>query len=356
MTSKTDVDEKKMFALKVWQYKMGEVVALMIHLGDRLGLYATMATLGEEGPFSSQDLADKSGFNHRLVSEWLLGQAAAGLVHRDGEDRYRFTDTQAAVLADEQTSLDFAAGAFEGGHGPQRVAALAESFRTGRGITYEEQGETAAVGQARTSGPRQRLELEAVVNEVGLAPLLTDGARVAEIGCGAGVGLIELADRFQNSTFVGFDPSATAIDIGRSAAADRGLTNIQFTEAYASDLPADAFNLVFAFDCLHDMPRPDDALVSTHRALTAGGAMFIKEMRSSGTFESDARNPLLAMFYGFSVSSCLQSAMSEPDGLGLGTLGLHPDRMTSLLNDAGFVDVRMHDSGDPAHLYYLARP
>ncbi len=354
MTAGTDVDARKLFALKVWQYKMGEVVSLMIHLGDRLGLYQSMFSLSKQDTFSSSDLASETGLNHRLLSEWLLSQAAAGLVDRHGADRYRFTDIQAAVLADEQGSLEFAGGAFEGGWDTKTLAALADSFRTGRGITYEEQGESAALGQARTSGPRQRLELEGVLAEVGLESRVSDGVRIAEIGCGAGVGLIELAGRFPNSTFAGFDPSGTAIGIGRAAAAERGLTNVSFTEAFASDLPIGQFDLVFAFDCLHDMPRPDLALTAAYAALGDAGTVFIKEMRSSGDFESDSRNPLLAMFYGFSVSSCLQSALSEPDGLGLGTLGLHPDRMTELLTGAGFADVTMYDSGDPAHLYYLA--
>ncbi len=354
MAAELDADELKRFSLRVWQYKMGEVVSLMIHLGDRLGLYQAMSSLSADGPFSSQELADSTGLNHRLLSEWLLGQAAAGLIDRSADNRYEFGQVQAAVLADEQQSIVFAGGAFEGGPGPETVAALADSFVTGRGLTYEEKGETAAVGQARTSGPRQRLELEGVLGEVGLTPKIAAGVSVAEIGCGAGVGLIELAGSFPSSVFAGYDPSATAIALGRSAVSDRGLTNMQFTEAFASDLPANQFDLVFAFDCLHDMPRPDTALEAARAALRPGGQMFIKEMRSSGRFETDARNPLLAMFYGFSVSSCLQSAMSEPDSLALGTLGLHPDRLNELLHNAGFADVRMHDSGDPAHLYYLA--
>ena len=33
----------KRYAFKVWNYKMGEIVSLMINLGDRLGLYRAMA-------------------------------------------------------------------------------------------------------------------------------------------------------------------------------------------------------------------------------------------------------------------------------------------------------------------------
>ena len=39
-------DRLASFALQVWGYKQGEVVSLMIHLGDRLGLYRAMAGIG----------------------------------------------------------------------------------------------------------------------------------------------------------------------------------------------------------------------------------------------------------------------------------------------------------------------
>lgn len=356
VTKQETGNERRQFAFRVWQYKMGEVVSLMIHLGDRLGLYRALQELSKTDAVSASDLARHTGLNHRLVAEWLLGQAAAGLVDRLESDRYQLNEHQVAVLADESSSLDFAGGAFDGGLDPRTVEALVNSFRTGRGITYEEQGETAALGQARRSGPRQRLELGDVVSSVGLETLLADGADVAEIGCGVGVGLTELAKRHPASRFTGLDPSATAISLAASSASAEGLDNLSFDVAYASELSPDRYDLVFAFDCLHDMPRPDEALVAVAESLRDGGSLLIKEIRSSGDFEQDSRNPLLPMFYGFSVASCLQSAMSESDGLELGTLGLHPERLKELLHQTGFTDVEIHDSGDPAHLFYLARP
>jgi hypothetical protein len=85
------------------------------------------------------------------------------------------------------------------------------------------------------------------------------------------------------------------------------------------------------------------------------GTWLIKDIRSTGSFESDRRNPLLAMFYGFSVTSCLQSAMSEPGGMGLGTLGLHPERAEQLVREAGFASFKTHDFDDAANLYYEVR-
>ena len=133
-----------------------------------------------------------------------------------------------------------------------------------------------------------------------------------------------IASTFPNTTVIGFDPSSTALSMARERVAEAGLGNVSFVEAGAEFLPADTgADLVICFDCLHDMPRPDKAATAIRRAIKDDGTWLIKDIRSSGSFEKDRRNPMLAMFYGFSVASCLQSALSEPDGLGLGTLGLH---------------------------------
>ncbi|MBT7540597.1 MAG: hypothetical protein HN683_14755 [Gammaproteobacteria bacterium] len=67
-------------------------------------------------------------------------------------------------------------------------------------------------------------------------------------------------------------------------------------------------------------------------------------------------NPLLAMFYGFSISACMSSALSEPGGAGLGTLGFNPQVAREMTSEAGFTRFTEHDFGEAANLYYEVRP
>ena len=76
------------FALNVWSYKQGEVVSLMIHLGDRLGIYRA---LDGAGPLSAAALADRTGLHERWLLEWLKGQAAARLLDYHPGDRFELT-------------------------------------------------------------------------------------------------------------------------------------------------------------------------------------------------------------------------------------------------------------------------
>jgi len=355
MTSTIDPDALKKFGFKVWTYKMGEQVSLMVHLGDRLGLYRTMR---DQGPMTTDQVADAAGLHERFVREWLLGQAAAELITRDEDGRFELTDVQAAVLADEDASLAFAAGAFRGGLDPQIIERICESFRTGVGLTYEEQGPNAAAGLARMTGPWARLALTSKVLPAldGVVDKLEAGATVCDIGCGGGVMLTTLAEAYPNARCVGIDPSSVAVDLARNRAAERNLTNVEFIEAFGQDLePGSGYDLVVTFDCMHDMAFPERTAEAIRSAIADDGTWLLKDIRSTGDFDRDRRNPLLAMFYGFSVASCLQSAMSEPGGRGLGTLGLHADAARELVEEAGFGRFEVHDLEDAANLYYEVR-
>ena len=355
MTDELDQDELKRLGFAVWNYKMGEQVSLMIHLGDRLGIYRH---LRGKGPCSTEQVASETGLDERLLREWLLGQAAAKLIDRHDDGRFKLTPVQAALLADEEGSLSFAAGAFRGGSDPAHIDALVESFRTGLGVSYEQQGTAAAAGLARMTGPWSRLALTSVILPAldGVVAKLENGATVVDVGCGAGVTCLTIAEAFPESRCIGYDPSSIAVGLANDAAAEAGLTNVSFVEAGAEDLPAElGADLVICFDCLHDMPFPDRAAAAIRGAIDDDGTWLIKDIRSTGSFEKDRRNPLLAMFYGFSVASCLQSALSKPGGMGLGTLGLHPEVAESLVREAGFGTFIQHDFEDAANLYYEAR-
>lgn len=350
-----DPDELKMFSFQVWSYKQGEMVSAMIHLGDRLGLYRAMV---DQGPMTSTALAEATGTHERFVREWLLGQAAARLLTRHDDTTFEMTRLQAAVLADEESSIAFSVGAFRGGFSEQHMDALERSFRTGLGITYEEQGPGATAGLARMTGPWARLGLVSNILPAvdGLIEQLEAGITVADIGCGSGVLACKLAELYPKSTITGYDPSATAIANATQRATDAGLTNVTFVEAFAQDLPTEAtYDFMTTFDVLHDMTRPDDAIAVAKQALKPDGVWLVKDIKSAGNWDLDQRNPMLAMMYGFSVTSCLQSAMSEPDGMGLGTLGLHPAKAEEMMRAAGFTQFTAHDVGDSSNLYYEVR-
>ncbi len=349
-------DEALAFALQVWQYKQGELVSLLIHLGDRLGLYRAMRG---RGPMTPADLAAATGLQERWVAEWLRGQGAAHLVTICGGDRFELSEAGAAVLADEESSLLFAAGAF----GPQTdetfVDDLAEAFRTGIGLPYDRQGPSGAHRTERMLGPWARIALVPRILPAldGVAAKLAAAATVADVGCGAGVALTAMASAFPASVFHGYDISRHAIDRATEKVTQAGLDNVTLHLSGADALPTEAtFDLVVTFDCLHDMTAPQSAIAAIRRAIREDGTWLVKEIRCAPDLEGNLANPMAALMYGLSVTGCMSSALSEPGGAGLGTLGLHPELLRDLADAAGFSRFTMHDFDDPANLYYEIRP
>ncbi len=354
-----DDDAVRLMAFQVWSYKQGEMVSLLIHLGDRLGLYRAMAGAGS---LTSDELAQRAGLAERWVREWVSAQAAAGLVdHRvdDGVDRFELTPAGRAVLLDEGTSLFSAVGAFTGPTEPDLVDDLAECFRTGIGLPYERLGPRGAHRTERMLGPWARLALVPVILPMldGMVAKLEAGARVVDVGCGSGVALETMAQAFPASHFVGYDPSGPAVEAAREKMADAGLDNVEIVHDRGEDLPAGAgFDLALTFDCLHDMTHPDATLAAIRAALADDGTLLVKEIRCADTLTQNMHNPMLAMMFGFSLTACMSSATSEPDGMGLGTVGLPESKLRELATAAGFATVVPHDPGEPSNVYYEVRP
>lgn len=351
-----DSDVLRAYSLRVWGYKQGEMVSLMIHLGDRLGIYQSMEGAGALTP---AELAARTGLQERWLLEWLRGQVAAQLLDYVPDEqehgRFELSPAGAAVLADEENSLAFASGAFTGGTPPDVLERLADAFRTGIGLSYEDMGPSAAHRTERMLGAWVRL---ALVPQI--IPALADvhgkleaGAVVADVGCGTGVALIAMAEAYPHSTFHGFDPNSHAIDRARAQLAERGITNVELHMAGGEKLPEEpTFDFMLTFDCIHDMPHPGRVIGAIRRAIQTDGTWLIKDIRSHSRFEDNLNHPLIAMFYGFSVSACMSSALSEPGGAGLGTLGFNPEVAERMVREAGFTRFVQHDFDDPANLYY----
>src|SRR4051794_10469009 len=319
-----DPDEVARFAFRVWSYKQGEMVSLLVHLGDRLGLYRALDGVGT---VTAHELAGRTGLHPRWLREWLRGNAAAELLASDDGERFELTAAGAMVLAREDESLQFAAGAFAPPPEPGFVDDLAEAFRTGTGMPYDRHGAAGVHRTERMLGPWARLSLIPTIVPAleGVAERLADGTTVADVGCGAGVALTTLAQAYPRSTFHGYELSALAVERARARVEEAGLGNVEIIHRRAEELPAGSdYSLVITFDCLHDMTRPDAAAAAIRGGIAGGGTWLVKEIRCADTWAGNRRNPMLAMFLRFSVSPCMSSALSEPGGAGLGTIGLAP--------------------------------
>lgn len=334
----------------------GAFACALGYLGDRLGLYTALADLG---PATSEELAGKTGLHERWVREWLRQQAAVGILEHEG-GRFLLPPEAEQIYAREDSPF-FGAGLFQNVMGLLgTVDGLEESFRTGVGAPYDSFGRQVAVGVERTLAPffRTRLVPDVLPRLEGVVEKLESGARVADVGCGAGVALIEMAKTFPRSEFHGYDNSRMALARAEAHRAEAGVTNLTFHETTHARLPEDeSLDLVTTFDCIHDMTHPADAIRAIRRSLRPDGTWFVADIRGYPSFaENLEAQPLSGMMYGFSVLCCMRAALSVPDGAGLGTLGFPEDVARRMAREAGFTRFVKHDFGNPLNDYYEIRP
>lgn len=356
MTTELDVEQAQLLAFRVWTYKQGELVSLLIHLGDRLGLYRA---LDGAGTVTAADLAARTGLDERWLLEWLRGNAAAELLSSTDGVHFELSPEGAAVLAQEESSLLFAAGAFTAPFDADVVDELADAFRTGVGLPYDRLGSRGAHSTERSLGPWARMALVPTIVPAldGVHETLERGGLVADVGCGAGVALAALAQAYPRSTFHGYELSRHALDRAEQRMTSAALTNVELFHTRAEDIPIDRrYDFVLTFDCLHDMTRPADTIAAIRRTIDDDGTWLIKDIRCDDSWEANRRNPMLALMYGFSVSTCMSSALSEPGGAGLGTVGFTTQVAERMTREGGFTRFHVHDFDDPANLYYEVRP
>ena len=237
---------------------------------------------------------------------------------------------------------------------------LPDCFRTGVGLDYDSHGPEGAVGIERSFEPWNRAHLLPTVLPTldGVLSKLQDGGRVADIGCGAGGAVLLLAEAFPASTVAGYDISQHALARARSRLADAGLGNASFHDPREDPLPADhSVDLVTTFDCIHDMTDPQGMMAAIRSSLADDGTWLLVDIKALDTFEENARrNPMASLMYGVSVMSCMSSALSEPGGAGLGTLGLSPSKAEAMARDAGFTRFRKLPVEHAVNAFYEIRP
>jgi SAM-dependent methyltransferase len=328
--------------------------AATAYVGDRLGLYRTLAN---EGPLTSAALAQRTGTHERLVREWLHAQVSGEWVTHDPDsDTFALPLEHAAVLADEHSPV-FIGGIFE-------VAAavwsatdrVIEAFRSDGGVGWHEHDPRLFRGVERLFGPiyRSQLTTNWIPALDGIEARLQAGARVADVGCGHGVSTTVMAEAYPASRFAGFDAHAPSIEVAQKAAVDAGVSDrTSFDVASAADFPGGGYDLVCFFDCLHDMGDPVGAARHARETLAEDGTVLVVEPKAGDTL-SENLNPVSRLYYAGSVFLCTPSSLSQEMGLGLGAQAGEA-RLSEVFREAGFTRFR-RATETPFNLVLEARP
>ncbi|KGN33322.1 methyltransferase [Knoellia sinensis KCTC 19936] len=327
-------------------------IAILCGIGYDTGLFDTLATLP---PATSHQVADAAGLDERYVREWLGGMAAAGFVDYDSDSRTYALCPEHAPFLTGPTADNLARSMRLVSFMGQVAPLVVEHFRIGGGLTYEE-SPGFHVGQAEESAAVHDGSLiDRIIPLTGLVGRLQEGIEVADIGCGQGHAINLLAREFPRSTFTGYDLSGETVAVGRAEAHEWGLGNATFVECdVARPIHSAAFDLVTAFDAIHDQAHPATVLANVHTALRTGGTFLMVDIKASSHLERNFDLPWASFLYAISISHCMSVSLGQ-GGDGLGTVwGV--ELAERMLKDAGFATVDLHElEEDPFNAYFVAR-
>lgn len=330
------------FAGRIFESAVGGMEVLSLYLGEKLGYYKALAA----GPATAAELAGRTGTNERYTREWLEQQATALILKVEGAGealRFSLPEGYEAVLVDELSPAYVAPiGRFLKIMGSV-AEPLLDAFRTGGGVSWAQMGPDARESQAAFNRPffaGSLAQYLAQVPEIDSA-LRRDGATVAEIGFGGGYALIAMAQAYPKVRLDGFDIDEPTVQMARTNIEAAGLTNrisVHCRDAGDSSL-AGSYDLVAAFECVHDMPDPASVLSSMRRLAKPTGTVLVMDERVADEFGAFG-DLTERLFYGASLFICLPDGMSSQPSVATGTVMRAPTLKRYAL-EAGFKDVEV---------------
>jgi 2-polyprenyl-3-methyl-5-hydroxy-6-metoxy-1,4-benzoquinol methylase len=332
----------------------GALTVALAYIGDRLGIFKAMA---HSAALTTEQLAQRTGLNERYLREWVATMAAAGYIDYFPQDAtFRMNPEQTTVLTNEDTTY-FTAGAFQYAVACYRqIPKLMEAFKNGGGVPFSDFGAeiVEAIERLFHVGYETWVAREWITAVPEIHSRLLDGGEVAEVGCGAGQCLVPVAAAFPKSRFFGYDVDRISIDRARDKADHAGLASrVTFEQIAAEHLAfRDRFDLVMAFNCIHDMAHPRAALAAIRRIVKPDGAFLWSEADVRASLE-DNLGPVGRTLYGASTMHCMTVSLAQ-GGEGLGA-AISEELARNLALEAGFSSLERLPIKNPFHQIFFCR-
>lgn len=324
----------------------------MASIGHRTGLFDTMADMP---PATSEGIAKLAGLNERYVREWLGAMVTGGVVDYDPAGRRYHLPLEHAACLTRRAASDNMAGLTQWfpvlGSVEDRII---DCFRNGGSLAYgdyqlfhevmaEESGQTvvaALVGSILPLAP-------------GLVARLRCGIEVLDIGCGSGRALVRMAREFPNSRFTGYDLCTDAIEAASAGAREYGLSNARFAVCDVATLgDRTRFDLITAFDAIHDQADPARVLRNIAGALRDDGVFLMQDIGVSSELQRNLEHPIGTLIYTISCLHCMSVSLGQ-GGAGLGA-AWGGELALEMLAEAGFGNVTVERlPHDFQNFYYL---
>ena len=339
--------------------RVGEILndgalAVMISIGHKTGLFDKLAGLPAS---TSADIASAANLSERYVREWLAAMVTGGVVSYDpGSKTYRLPASHAASITRSGELGNMAVYAQTIALLGQVEERIIDCFETGEGTTYSDYP-CFHDFMAEDSGQTVVAQVDGLLDTLApdLKARLSGGIDVLDAGCGRGLALIELAGRYPQSRFVGYDLCADAIEFAIAEAHSKGLENVHFEKRDLTGYDErERYDFIASFDAVHDQKDPAALVRSLHGALKNGGIYLMQDIGGSARLENNLDFPMASFLYAISCCHCMPVSLGQ-GGEGLGTMWGW-ETAKRLLEEAGFASIEKHVfDHDPLNVWFVSR-
>lgn len=342
------------FASKMFQFLNSGMLSLMISIGYKTGLFDIIAQLK---PSTSREISQAANLNERYIREWLGAMVTGNIIEYDPLTEKYFLPKEHSAFLTRKSGIDNLAVL------AQYVSLMGivedkivECFRNGGGLPYSEYPKFQQLQAEETA----RIFDSMLINQI--LPLipeinnrLNDGIRVLDIGCGRGRAINLMGKAFSRSKFTGCDISHEGILSAKEEAKNMGLTNVQFEIKDALLVEElGKFDLITAFDTIHDQVQPTEVLKAINASLDNDGFFLMQDIAASSKVEKNIDSVLAPTLYTISTMHCMSVSLAF-NGEGLGTMW-GKELAVNKLTEAGFKDIKVKNvEGDIMNYYYVSR-
>ncbi len=325
-------------------------LSIMLSIGHRTKLFDIMSTLP---PSTIEEIASHSKLNERYVKEWLGAMVTGKIIEYDStNNKFELSKKKAKYLTRKDNIYNFAASM-------QWIPILSKvedeiitCFKKGGGIPYSSYGRFHEVMAEESY---QTVVVGLLEHILPLVPNLIDelkkGLKVLDVGCGRGKAINLMAKNFPNSFFHGYDASDEAINDAINEAKEMNNSNVVFKVENITSLNfKDKFDLITAFDAIHDQPKPRLVLKNIYDSLSDKGIFLMQDILASTPLKDNISHPLGPFLYTISCLHCMSVSLSQ-NGEGLGAMW-GKEKAVSMLEEAGFADIKVKTLPHDFQNYY----
>ena len=254
----------------------GYVSHRTVSIGLRSGVIEALADVPEG--WRVADLADQLGLDPDYLDVWCRAALGAGVCERHG-DRYVLAPHMATLLLDVHSPA-YVGGVFLVFEQDEMFDRFERVLDSGDRLWWDDTRPEWIDAVARTGTPfYTRLVPGGLAQVPGLQERLTGGARIVDTACGAGSGLVRLAEHYPGSQIVGVDGDEHSLQLAEKRIAEADLEDrveLHHSPLEEMELP-DPATLMINNISMHECRDIDVATERVAAALEPGGWFVVSD-------------------------------------------------------------------------------